>query len=91
MAQAGYFPGIIIYFSMWYRKQEQTMRMAIFCDAAVLAGAVASILVIIKEHLLRNKSGEKKRKNCSKENYDRSIPLVKTAGKNFLLFFVSND
>jgi hypothetical protein len=36
--------------------------MAIFCDAAILAGALASILVIIKEHLLRNKLGEKKRK-----------------------------
>ncbi len=52
MAEAGYFPGIIIYFSMWYRKREQTMRMAIFCDAAILAGAVASILVIIKEYLM---------------------------------------
>jgi hypothetical protein len=45
MAEAGYFPGIIIYLSMWYRKREQTMRMAIFCDAAILAAAVANILV----------------------------------------------
>jgi hypothetical protein len=30
---------------MWYRKRDQTMRMAIFIDAAILTGAMANVLV----------------------------------------------
>jgi len=34
---------------MWYRKQEQTMCMAIFSNAAILASAVDGIMVIIRK------------------------------------------
>ncbi|CAF1210049.1 unnamed protein product, partial [Rotaria sordida] len=44
LAEAGVFPGIIIYISFWYRKREQAMRMAIFFGAAIIAGAASGIL-----------------------------------------------
>ncbi|CAF4040257.1 unnamed protein product [Rotaria sp. Silwood1] len=45
MTEAGFFPGIVIYLSFWYRKQEQIFRIAIFFSAAALAGGIGSILV----------------------------------------------
>ncbi|CAF1514647.1 unnamed protein product, partial [Rotaria sp. Silwood1] len=44
MTEAGFFPGIVIYLSFWYRKQEQIFRIAIFFSAAALAGGIGSIL-----------------------------------------------
>lgn len=47
MVIAGYFPGVITYFSLWYPKREQTMRIAIFCTGTFASGAYAGILVIV--------------------------------------------
>ncbi len=47
MAQAGFFPGIIVYFSLWYRKRDQTMRIAILFGAAIISSALGSVLVCI--------------------------------------------
>ena len=47
MVIAGYFPGIITYFSLWYTKREQTMRITIFCTATFASGALVGILVSI--------------------------------------------
>ncbi|CAF3389235.1 unnamed protein product [Rotaria socialis] len=44
MVIAGYFPGIITYFSLWYPKREQIMRIAIFCTATFASGALVGIL-----------------------------------------------
>ncbi|CAF2565556.1 unnamed protein product [Rotaria sp. Silwood2] len=40
MVIAGYFPGIITYFSLWYPRREQIMRIAIFCTATFASGAL---------------------------------------------------
>ncbi|CAF1519163.1 unnamed protein product [Rotaria sordida] len=45
MTEAGFFPGIVIYLSFWYRKQEQIFRIAIFFSAAAMAGGIGSIMV----------------------------------------------
>jgi hypothetical protein len=45
VAEAGYFPSIIIYFSFWYCKREQTMRIALLTSIAIVAGAIDGILV----------------------------------------------
>ena len=45
MAESGFFPSIIIYFSLWYCKKEQTMRIAILYGAAIISGAFGGILV----------------------------------------------
>ncbi len=45
VAEAGFFPSIIIYFSLWYPKRNQTMRIAILFSAATASGVVGSILV----------------------------------------------
>jgi hypothetical protein len=44
---AGYYPGMIVYFSLWYCKREQIMRIAIFHAATAASGVVGGILVII--------------------------------------------
>ncbi|CAF1103900.1 unnamed protein product [Rotaria sordida] len=44
MTEAGFFPGIVIYLSFWYRKQEQIFRIAIFFSAAAMAGGIGSIM-----------------------------------------------
>ncbi len=52
ITQAGYFPGIITYFSLWYRKRDQIMRIGILFGAAILSSALDSILVFTP-HLIR--------------------------------------
>ncbi len=55
MTQAGFFPSIIIYFSLWYRKRDQVMRIAILFGAAITAGALDGILVCTsRSHKLYN-------------------------------------
>jgi hypothetical protein len=45
MTQAGFFPSIIIYFSLWYRKRDQTMRIGILFGGALISGVLGGILV----------------------------------------------
>lgn len=45
MTQAGFFPGMIIYFSLWYRKKEQTMRIALLFAAGIVASGIGCMLV----------------------------------------------
>lgn len=42
---AGFFPGMIFYLSLWYHRNERTMRIVIFYMAAIMAGAIGGILV----------------------------------------------
>ncbi|CAF1392168.1 unnamed protein product [Rotaria sordida] len=42
---SGYFPGIISYFSLWYCKKQQTMRIAILFAASMVADALSGVLV----------------------------------------------
>jgi MFS family permease len=44
VAEAGLFPGIVFYFSMWYKRNERQFRVALFFSAASLAGAFGGIL-----------------------------------------------
>jgi hypothetical protein len=55
MAQAGFFPSIVIYFCLWYRKRDQTMRMAIVYGGAIISGVWGGILVCTsRSHKLYN-------------------------------------
>lgn len=44
VAEAGLFPGVVFYLSMWYKRNEQHYRIALFFTAASLAGAFGGIL-----------------------------------------------
>ncbi|CAF2267595.1 unnamed protein product [Rotaria magnacalcarata] len=44
VAEAGFFPGMIIYISLWYRRREQTMRIILFFLAVTIAGAIGGVL-----------------------------------------------
>ncbi|OJJ45017.1 hypothetical protein ASPZODRAFT_70544 [Penicilliopsis zonata CBS 506.65] len=44
VAEAGLFPGVVFYLSMWYKRNEQHYRVALFFSAAALAGAFGGIL-----------------------------------------------
>ncbi|CAF1257283.1 unnamed protein product [Rotaria sordida] len=44
VTQAGFFPSIVIYFSFWYRKRDQTMRIAILFGASIISSALSGIL-----------------------------------------------
>jgi MFS family permease len=43
VTESGLFPGVVYYLSMWYRREEQHYRVALFFSAASLAGAFVSI------------------------------------------------
>jgi MFS family permease len=43
-AEAGLFPGVVFYLSMWYTRAEQTVRMGLFFGAATLAGAFGGLI-----------------------------------------------
>ena len=47
VAESGLFPGIVFYFSMWYKRSEQHFRVALFFSAAALAGAFGGILAYV--------------------------------------------
>ena len=44
MMEAGYFPGVAFYLSMWYKRSEHAFRIAVFFSMATLAGAFGGIL-----------------------------------------------
>lgn len=44
LAEGGLFPGVTWYITLWYRRHECALRMAIFFSAATLAGAFGGLL-----------------------------------------------
>jgi MFS family permease len=44
LAEGGLFPGVTFYITMWYRRHECGLRMAIFFSAATIAGAFGGLL-----------------------------------------------
>jgi MFS family permease len=44
LAEGGLFPGVTYYLSMWYKRSEQSRRVAIFFSAATVAGAAGGLL-----------------------------------------------
>ncbi|KAJ7772744.1 major facilitator superfamily domain-containing protein [Mycena maculata] len=44
LAEAGLFPGITFYLSVWYRRRDVAFRVAIFFSAATVAGAFGGLL-----------------------------------------------
>ncbi|KAI9323601.1 major facilitator superfamily domain-containing protein [Dichotomocladium elegans] len=44
VAEAGLFPGIIYYLSLWYPRHLQTLRVSIFYSASTVAGAFGGVL-----------------------------------------------
>jgi MFS family permease len=47
VAESGLFPGVVYYFSMWYKRSERQYRIALFFSAASLAGAFGGILAYV--------------------------------------------
>lgn len=47
VAESGLFPGVVFYFSMWYRRRERQYRISLFFSAASLAGAFGGILAFV--------------------------------------------
>lgn len=44
ITEAGLFPGVVYYLSMWYARPEQHYRIALFFSAASLSGAFGGVL-----------------------------------------------
>ncbi|KAF7723576.1 hypothetical protein EC973_001817 [Apophysomyces ossiformis] len=44
ITEAGLFPGVIFYLSLWYTRKEQATRVAIFFSCSTLAGAFGGVL-----------------------------------------------
>ena len=44
LTEAGLLPGVIYYISLWYKRNEQSKRVAIFFSAATIAGAFGGLL-----------------------------------------------
>ncbi len=42
--EAGLFPGIIYYTSLWYRRKEQAIRLGFFWSFSALAGAFGGVI-----------------------------------------------
>ncbi|KAJ6476017.1 major facilitator superfamily domain-containing protein [Mycena vitilis] len=51
LAEAGLFPGITFYLSLWYRRRDVASRVAIFFSAATVAGAFGGILAYAIEKM----------------------------------------
>ncbi|KAL2127325.1 hypothetical protein VTI74DRAFT_10924 [Chaetomium olivicolor] len=44
VTESGLFPGVVYYFSMWYKRRERQFRVSLFFGAAALAGSFGGIL-----------------------------------------------
>ncbi|GAA6013507.1 hypothetical protein JCM11491_006104 [Sporobolomyces phaffii] len=44
LAESGLFPGLTLYLSMWYKRDEINVRIAIFFSSATLSGAFGGLL-----------------------------------------------
>ncbi|KZL67487.1 major facilitator superfamily transporter [Colletotrichum incanum] len=44
LAEAGFFPGIMMYLCFWYKPEERATRMAIFASSVAVAGAFGGLL-----------------------------------------------
>ncbi|KAJ9137506.1 MFS transporter [Pleurostoma richardsiae] len=44
ITESGLFPGVVFYFSMWYKRRERQFRISLFFSAAALAGSFGGIL-----------------------------------------------
>lgn len=53
VAESGLFPGVVFYLSMWYKRNEQHYRVALFFSAASLAGAFGGILAWVRNYSIR--------------------------------------
>ncbi|KAJ7130834.1 major facilitator superfamily domain-containing protein [Mycena crocata] len=51
LTEAGLFPGITFYLSVWYRRRDVASRVAIFFSAATIAGAFGGILAFAIEKM----------------------------------------
>ncbi|KAJ7497619.1 major facilitator superfamily domain-containing protein [Mycena latifolia] len=51
LAEAGLFPGITFYLSVWYRRRDVASRVAIFFSAATVAGAFGGLLAFAIEKM----------------------------------------
>ncbi|KAH6883728.1 major facilitator superfamily domain-containing protein [Coprinopsis sp. MPI-PUGE-AT-0042] len=51
LTEAGLFPGIAFYLSLWYRRQDVARRIAIFFSAATVAGAFGGLLAFGIAHM----------------------------------------
>ncbi|CAA7260730.1 unnamed protein product [Cyclocybe aegerita] len=51
LTEAGLFPGITFYLSLWYRRRDVAQRIAIFFSAATIAGAFGGLLAFGIEHM----------------------------------------
>lgn len=50
-AEAGSFPGLIFYFSLWYKQEERATRIAAFLCSATMAGAFGGALAYGVGHM----------------------------------------
>ncbi|CAI4220087.1 unnamed protein product [Parascedosporium putredinis] len=44
VTESGLFPGVVYYFSMWYKRKERQFRISLFFSGAALAGAFGGLL-----------------------------------------------
>lgn len=44
VAEAGFFPGCVLYFCFWYKPSERATRLAIFAGSVAVAGAFSGLL-----------------------------------------------
>ncbi|KAK2053051.1 major facilitator superfamily transporter [Colletotrichum caudatum] len=49
VTESGLFPGVVYYFSMWYKRRERQYRISLFFSAASLAGAFGGILAWVSD------------------------------------------
>lgn len=47
VAESGLFPGVVYYFSMWYKRRERQFRISLFFSAAALAGSFGGLLAYV--------------------------------------------
>ncbi|KJK73509.1 hypothetical protein H634G_11244 [Metarhizium anisopliae BRIP 53293] len=57
LLEAGYFPGVLLFMSNWYKKSELARRFSIFYCASLVSGAVGGLIAGLITDNMQNRDG----------------------------------
>ncbi|KAL2127173.1 hypothetical protein VTI74DRAFT_11209 [Chaetomium olivicolor] len=55
LLEAGYFPGVLLFMSNWYKKSELARRFSVFYCASLLSGAVGGLIAGVITDTMQNR------------------------------------
>lgn len=89
VTESGLFPGVVYYFSMWYKRRERQFRISLFFSSAALAGSFGGILAYVSASIVIRDNRGKLTLPPRRESDTWLAWYGRTAGAGFLFWYVA--